>query len=92
MTPAEFRAVEKGYQLHLIDEQDQALMKSQIPQPVFDIDTQAVRPNELAGSLHENNQKMRDCIINDKKQKEFQSGSLSADYKKIMEQRAEKGG
>ena len=92
MTPAEFKAVEKGYQLHLIDEQDQALMKAQIPQPVFDIDTQAVRPNELAGNLHKNNQKMRDCIINENKKSEFKSGSLSKSYKEIMENRAKKGG
>ena len=94
MTPSEFKAVEKGYQLHLLDEQDQALVKAQIPQEVFGVDTEAVRPSEFTDEMHEKNQKLRDRITGNEKiiNSQFKAGSLSPAYKKIMEERARKEG
>lgn len=94
MTPAEFKAVEKGYQLHLVDEQDQALAKAQIPQPVFGIDTESVRPQEFVENIHKNNSKVRDRIIsgNNNDPKPMKAGTLSPSYQKIMEEKAKRKG
>lgn len=94
MTPAEFKAVEKGYQLHLVDEQDQALAKAQIPQPVFGIDTESVRPQEFVKDIHESNSKVRDRIIsgNNNDPRPMKAGTLSPTYQKIMEEKAKRKG